>query len=176
MTVTPPGPADVRRVVWSLREAIRVAAREGFGAAMVERAIPGLSLTDRDVEPIAGVRAAVLARDVAVGRLRYYAERARAGGGSWDDVAEACGLSRDDAGRWSRAELAYLHLIEDRPLRPEEEPRWRQPTAGWRCDCCGRQVMDRGPFEAAPYNNETGHAPDCARHTAEIAAYRADPD
>lgn len=132
----------------------------------------------RDVEPIAGVRAAVLARDVAAGRLRYYAERARAEGRSWDDVAEALGLARDDGGEWSRAELAYLHLVEGRALQPDEEQpagRWR-PRLSWRCVSCGQLVTDRGPFEAAPYNNEAGHAPDCVRHTAEITAHRAQWD
>lgn len=166
--------ADARqRAVWSLQQAVRTTAREVFGAAVVERAVAGLSIPDRDVQPLAGVRAAVLACDVAAARVRYYALRARAGGSSWDDVAEALGVGQDDAGQWSRAELAYLHLVEGHSLQPDQQRYW--PTsASWCCGCCEQQVTDRGPFMAAPQDNETGHAPDCARHAAQVAAYRAE--
>lgn len=183
MTTTPPphrndawaGFAETtprERAVWSLQRAIQTAAREAFGAAIVERPIPGFSLPDRDVEPLAGVRAAALARGVAADRLQHYAQQARADGHSWNNIAEALGMEGGD-GQWSQAELAYLHLIEGQPMHPHEErPRQPSPTAHWRCASCGELVTDRGPFEAAPDNNETGHAPDCARHAAEVAAYR----
>ncbi len=167
-------PTPQQRAVWSLQAAIQTVARDAYGAAIVERPIPGFSISDRNVEPIAGVRAAVLARDVAGGRLRHYAELARADGTSWDNIADALGIATGD-GQWSRAELAYLHLIEGRPLQPDDElPRRPQPVARWRCASCGEHVVDRGPFEAAPYNNEDGHSPDCARHAAEVAAYWAE--
>lgn len=186
MTTTPPPPEDRwgglfeesprQRAIWSLQTAIQVAAREGFGAGVVERPIPGFSLPHRDVEPLAGVRAAVLARDVAVGRVREYAQQARADGHSWDDIAEALSVEKVE-GPVHRAEQAYLHLVEDRPLYTEDpDHSWGRsaPVAHWRCGSCGQNVTDRGPFEAAPANNEEGHAADCARHAAEVAAYRAE--
>lgn len=175
MTTMPPVPdgrgggceaTPRQRVVWSLRTAIEVVARDGFGAGIVERRIPGFSGPYRDVEPIAGVRAAVLTRDVAVGRVREYARQARSGGHSWDAIAEAMGIEGGQ-GQWPRAQLAYLHLIEGRWLDGDS-------VVSWWCGCCGERVDDRGPFEAAPFNNETGHAAGCARHAAEVAAYRAD--
>ncbi len=149
------------RAAWSLRRAIEVAAREGFGG---------------EAEPIAGVRAAVLARGVAAAQLRDYAQQARADGHSWDDLAEAMGLEQA-GGPATRGERAYLHLFEDGPLHPDAPGRsWGRAPARWRCGSCGQHVTDRGPFEAAPYNNETGHAPDCGRHAADVAAYRSEWD
>lgn len=173
-----PAASDRERAAWAVQAAIRVAAREGFGAEVVERPIPGLSTVLQDVEPLAGVRAAVLARDVAARQIREYAEQARGDGRSWDDIATALGVEGGE-GSVSRGERAYLHLVEDRPLFTEDPDRsWARsvPVAHWRCASCGEMVTDRGPFEAAPFNNEDGHAPGCARHAAEVAAYRAEWD
>jgi hypothetical protein len=169
------GMSDRERAAWSLRAAIQTAAREAFGAHLVERPIPGLSTVPRDVEPLAGVRAALLARGVAVGQLREYAQQARADGHSWDMIAGALGLEQVE-GPGSRGERAYLHVVEDRPLHTEDPGwRWGSPqVAHWRCSTCDQLVTDRGPFEAAPFNNEDGHAADCARHIREIAAYEAE--
>jgi len=168
---------DRERAAWSLRAAIQTAAREGFGASIVVRPIPGLSTVHQDVEPLAGLRAAVLARNVATRQVRGYAEQARADGHSWDAIADALGLAQVE-GPLSRGERAYLHLVDDRPLHTDDpDYRWsRSPVAHWRCSTCGQYVTDRGPFEAALFNNEEGHAPECARHAAEIAAYRAEWD
>jgi hypothetical protein len=169
------------RAAGSLRVAIQLAAREAFGAGMVERPIPGLSTVHRDVEPLAGVRAAMLAREVAVRCVREYALAARADGRSWDEIAGALGVEQGE-GAVVRGERAYLHLIEDRPLYADDpELSWAQRAAAhWRCGSCNQYVTDQGPFEASPEANEQGHAPGCARHAAEMAAYRrsanSDPD
>jgi hypothetical protein len=162
--------------VWSLQTAIQVAAREAFGARMVERPIRGFSFPHRDVEPLAGGRAAVLARDVAVRRLREYALQARAEGHSWDAIADALGVEQVE-GSGGRGERAYLHVVEDRPLYTEDPDRsWGRsaPVAHWRCSTCDQFVTDHGPFEGAPSNAEVGHDPACARHTREIASYETE--
>ncbi|MCA1696513.1 MAG: hypothetical protein LC749_18320, partial [Actinobacteria bacterium] len=79
---------DRERAAWSLRTVIQVVAREVFGAQMVTRHVPGLSTPLQDVEPIAGLRAAVFARDVATAAVRQYAKQARGAGHSWDDIAK----------------------------------------------------------------------------------------
>lgn len=150
---------DRERAAWSLRSAIQVVAREVFGAQMVTRHVPGLSTPLQDVEPIAGVRAAVFARDVAAAAVRQYAKQARGAGHSWDDIAQGLGLDRVNGPR-TRAQRAYLHLA----------------AAHWRCTSCGALVTDRGPFKAAPDANEKGHATGCARHAAEMATYRQGND
>lgn len=74
-------------------------------------------------DPLAGDRAALLARDVAKGRLLRYAEEARGAGRSWDEVAEALGIeaTEDDE---PRAVQAYLLLVEGRPLPNAEPSSW----------------------------------------------------
>ena len=136
---------DRERAAWSLRTAIQTAAREGFGASIVVRPIPGLSTVHRDVEPSAGLRAAVLARNVATRQVRDYAEQARADGHSWDAVADALGLAQAE-GPLSRGEQAYLHLVAHRPLHTDDPNQWsgRSPVAHWRCSACGQYVSDRG--------------------------------
>ena len=175
--------SDRERAAGSLRRAIQVTAREAFGAEMVARPIvPGFFTPLWDVEPLAGVRAAVLARDVAARRVRDYALAARADGRSWDEIAVALGVERGE-GSVSRGERAYLHLMEGRPLYvddPELSCARPAPAAHWRCASCGQHVTDQGPFEASPDNNEQGHAAGCARHAAEMATYHrnanSDPD
>lgn len=164
------------RAAWSLRTAIRRLAHELFGSALVEIPIEGMTLVSRPGldDPLAGVRAAVLARDVAVAEMRAYAQEARAAGRSWDDVAEALGIEPADDGE-SRAETAYLLLVEQRPL-PSNNPSRYRPSARWACANCGQWITDRGPFGAHPDDREEGHAPGCPRRAAELADYRFEWD
>ncbi|MGH4017930.1 MAG: hypothetical protein ACRDT0_01525 [Pseudonocardiaceae bacterium] len=102
----------------AVHHAVRGVATTLYGAGVeVDREIPGFSLssTVRDVDPVAGVRAAVF--------TRHHAAR----------------LAREYAG-WARG-------------------------AG-----CRQRITDYGPF-GHPDDNEAGHAPDCARHHAEVAAW-----
>lgn len=158
--------------VGALQAAVRAAAVEVFGAARVQTPIEGHVWATREGldDPLAGVRAAVLARGVAVAALRDYAMQARGAGRSWDDVGAALGLaSGPGAGDGPRGEQAYLLLVEGRPL-PEDAPSWsRWLVARWTCAACGQRVTDTGPFEASPLNTEDGHAGDCPRHAAETA-------
>lgn len=166
-----------RRAVWSRREEIRRIARDVYGAQLVETPIEGFQIASRPGldDPLAGLRAAVLARDVAAGQMHTYVETARGAGRSWDDIGEALRIEAGESGA-TRGELAFALVIEGRPL-PERAERsfWSErPRARWTCGSCGQRVVDDGPYEAAPFNNEDGHTPDCARHAAEIAAYRAE--
>lgn len=158
-----------------VRAAIHAVAREAFGSRVVKRPTPGLSTVARDVEPLPGVRAAVLARDVTTGCVRDYAAGARSEGHSWDAIAEALGLEPTDP-LVSRSKRAYLHVVDGRPLHHKDptQPLGSVAVAHWLCASCDQYVTDHGPFDADPASNEEGHAPECARHDAEIAAYRAE--
>jgi hypothetical protein len=158
-----------------VRMAIHAVAREAFGSRVVKHPVPELSSVARDVEPLPGLRAAVLARDIATSCVRDYAHQARAEGHSWDVIAAILGLECTDEPA-SRGERAYLHVVAGRELRTDD-PRqhWGSlPSAHWRCTACDQYVTDHGPFDADPVSNEEGHAPECAHHAAEIAAYRAE--
>ena len=162
--------------MWALRTDIRRVARDVHGAQIVEVLIEGFRSTKPALDdPLAGVRAAVLARDVAAGELLGYAEQARGAGRTWDEVADALGIESTPEGK-PRDEAAYLLLIEGRPLPGDEPSWWRRPTARWTCTSCGQRVIDSGPFESHPDDVEHGHAAHCARRTAAITAFRAQRD
>src|SRR4051794_16909607 len=63
---------------WELQTAIRQVARDVHEAEIVEVPVEGYRLLTMPTldDPLAGVRAAVLARDVAMGELLRYAEQA----------------------------------------------------------------------------------------------------
>lgn len=169
---TTPSPRE--RAAWDVRTDIRLIARDAFGATWTETPIEGFrALTRAGLDdPLAGVRAAVLARNVAAGQMLDYAEAARGAGRTWDDIAHALGIDpeRHDG---PVGELAFGLLVEDRALPRHEPDLWHEPTARWTCTTCSQRVTDRGPYSAHPDDVESGHAPDCARHTADLAAYRA---
>ena len=154
------------RSAWELRNTIRRVAHDVRGAEIAEEPVEGYRvLTTKTLDdPLAGVRAAVLARDVAEGQMLTYAEEARGTGRSWDEVAEVAEALRiesteDDA---PRAEQAYLLLVEGRPLPVAEPPSWwHRPAARWTCTSCGQRVTDHGPFESHPDDVEQGHVSSC---------------
>jgi hypothetical protein len=164
-----------QRAAGELKTAIERVARDVHGAQIVPVPIEGFERATRRTldDPLAGVRAALLARDVAVAEMRAYAELARGAGWSWDDVAEALGIEATEDGE-PRDEQAYLLLIEGRPS-PWIQPSWRhRPTARWTCTSCGRRITDHGPFERHPDDVERGHVESCARRAAALAAYSSE--
>ncbi|MBC3189972.1 hypothetical protein H7X46_02705 [Pseudonocardia sp. C8] len=161
--------AQVRALVWS-------GAVEAFGAVRHEDPIEGYQVLTRSRldNPLAGVTAALVARNAAARQLAEFAESARAAGRSWDEIGAALGLdSAGDGGGRSRAELAFEWLVEGREPQPEPDrwPSFRAPTTSWRCATCGQRVTDRGPYESHPDDNEDGHAEACARHRADVRAW-----
>ena len=158
------------------RRLVRQIAVDVFGAQVVETPIPGFTVITEIAldDPLAGVRAALLLRGVAEAQLYDHARAARGAGRSWDEVGAA--LELPDYEFDARAEVTFAWLVEGREPEPAQQdpvPVFRPPSAWWRCGACGQQVTDRGPYEPHPDDNETGHAPDCARHSADVAAWTA---
>ena len=124
------------------------------------------------VGPLDGIRAALFVRDVAARHVRTYAEQARADGVGWAQIGTALGLA-DKAERTGTpvGEAAWSYVIEGlRPGQVPDDP-WRQHSARWTCGSCGQRVTDRGPFSPHPDDCEQGHARDCARYRAALAAF-----
>lgn len=147
-----------------LRNAIRRAARDAYGAEIVELPVEGFRILTKPTldKPLTGVRAAALARDVArdvsLGELLRYAEQARGAGRSWDEIGEALVIEPTESGE-PRDEQTYLLVIEGRPLAvAEPSPWWHRPAARWTCTSCRRWITDHGPFESHPDDAEQGHA------------------
>lgn len=156
------------RAVWALRRAIQKAAEDLDGATLVEVPISGMRAVTRRMldDPLAGVRAALLARNVAIRELRDYAEQARGVGQTWDDIAEALGLSAEEDDT-PRDERAFLLVVEGGRVRES----FSGPSALWTCSSCGERVIDRGPFDPDPNGAEQGHHQTCKRHNSNRSAY-----
>jgi hypothetical protein len=134
---------------------------DGF-AAITRRALDN---------PLAGVRAAVLARNVAARQLRDYAEQARGAGRTWDEVAEALGIAADED-ETPRDERAYLLLVEGRTgLGDRASAGFHRSSARWTCASCGERITDWGPFGPNPDDMEQGHHQSCERHNGNRSAY-----
>ncbi len=127
--------------------------------------------TVRDVEPLEGARAARDLEIAARGAARDYIRQAREAGHGWDQIAQALGLvpGRDaDQQGATPADTAYTYAAG----RPDTEAPWEPRYFGWTCRSCDQHISDRGLIQG-PADDEPGHAENCPRLTAAIAAWHA---
>jgi hypothetical protein len=124
-------------------------------------------------QPLAAVRAARTVRQEAAGLLGEHIDRARGAGHTWTDLAGALGLTKDaEREGIPDGEAAFCWATTGR-IDGDRGPFWGyEPRRSWRCASCEERVTDHGPFNGNPDDDETGHAPGCARHTADLAAWR----
>jgi hypothetical protein len=129
---------------------------------------PGVAPLPIDaVEPLPSIRAAVFYRNVADGRAREEAAKARGDGATWAEVAAAAGIVDDPEQDRSAAELAYEWAS------PRPSMRFDEVNVYWTCGTCGERVKDHGPLGGShPSDQESGHTEECARHAADIAAWK----
>jgi len=145
--------------------ALRIA--QASGAEIRERPLwPGSYSTVRYAEPLAGIRAAVTARDAAARVVGDYVQRAREDGADWLDIGRALGLENEDREPYDVAVAAYERTAGEGSLS-------RGPAFGFTCGTCGQHVRDNGPYTASPLDCEEGHAGDCSRMAGAVRAYRA---
>src|SRR6266851_1129177 len=161
-------------------EARQTARREAFrlardtGAPIIERPVYSRDKepTVRDVEPLAGARAARDLESAAEGAARDYIRQAREAGHGWDRIGEALGLvpgrGADQEGA-TAADAAYTYAAG----RPDTEAPWRHRSFHWTCRSCDQHIDDRGLIQG-PAGDEPGHAGDCPRLAAAIAAWDAE--
>jgi hypothetical protein len=152
------------------REAIRLA--RDVGAQTVTRPIfPGeREPAVRDVEPLAGARAARDLEAAARGTARDYIRQAREAGHGWEQIGHALGLEpgpgQDGA---TPAESAYTYAAG----RPDTEAPWQPRLFGWTCRSCDQHINDRGLIQG-PADDEPGHAETCPRLAAAVAEWDAE--
>ena len=161
-------------------EARETARREAFrlardtGAPIVQR--PMYSRDNepsvRDVEPLAGARAARDLETAAEGTARDYIRQAREAGHGWDQIGDALGLTpgRDPGHEGATAaDAAYTYAAG----RPDTEAPWRPRSFTWTCRSCDQPITDRGLIQG-PADDELGHAHECSRLAEAIAAWDAE--
>lgn len=168
---TAQGPDDAARDEGrsAIRSAILRMARAA-GAQLHERPIwRDSSSTVQEPDPAAGIRFALMLRGAADNEVGQYIRRAREAGLNWRQVGEilnpALWAAQDDA---DLAAMAFEYVTGAAHRSPYETL-----SFGWDCAACGRTVSDRGPYEAHPADNEHGHAEDCSRLIAAVAAHYA---
>ncbi len=166
---TPAIHADVQAERDACRAAQTTVLRlaEAAGAGIRECPImPGSVITTRLAEPLAGIRAARLVERSALRMIRDYIRYARQEGVSWPAIGEAVGIG-EHYGELASAAFQYAAGPATGLSRP---------LFAFRCGACELIVTDYGPYESHPEDNEHGHAPDCPRMTAVVAAWQADCD
>lgn len=148
-------------------------ARDG-GAQVISRpAFRGAQSTIEDVESLAGLRAA---REIELGArywTRNYIRDAREAGHTWHEIGAALDLTPggevDLAGE-TVAEAAYTYAAG----RPDTETAWCYGRSfAWTCRSCEGLISDFGLCNG-PADDEQGHAEDCARLAATVAAWDAE--
>jgi hypothetical protein len=125
----------------------------------------------RYAEPLAGIQAAQVLTDSAARIRREYTQHARAEGTTWQQIGQPLGLDQGADGKsgYDLGVAAFEHFESGPDI-------WNQSNFHYHCASCGEWITDRGPYESHPEDNERGHAEDCARFAAELAAWQAERD
>jgi hypothetical protein len=172
-------PDDRQDAVRAARNAARnsafTLARETGAGTITRPAYPGSDRTVRDVEPLAGMTASrdleLAARHTALGYIRH----AREAGRSWHQIGTAMHLvpggDAQQAGD-TTAEAAYTYAAGN---PASESARRYGPSFAWTCHACDNTISDHG-LCGSPADDERGHASNCPRLAATIAAWDAQWD
>lgn len=136
----------------------------GEEAAKVRPIFPGAETTARTADPLPALWAAKQLRDLAAAHINRQAQHARSAGHSWQQVGEMLQLPDTDR---STPEAAFEYFTGTGES-------YSTPTFGWRCPDpgCGNMITDYGPYNYHPDDCESGHAPTCTRHAADLAAWQ----
>src|SRR5215471_15737188 len=157
------------------RDAFQLARSTGASTVMRPMSRGENEPTVRDVEPLAGARAARDLELAAKGTARDYIRHAREAGHGWQRIGEALGVSPNadaDQTGMTVAEAAYTYAAGS-PYTDTAARYGRSFT--WTCPSCDRAVSDRGQI-AGPADDEQGHAGGCSRLAEAIAAWNAELD
>lgn len=154
-----------------VRRAVRkVAERQSPGSFTNKPLYKGDPWPNRVPTATAQLQALVTLRGHLDNAIYFAAREARGEGTTWKELAQLLDITDSDG--VSAAEAAWDSLVES--SRPGGH-NWglTRPYFGYTCVSCQKSITDYGPFESHPEDNERGHAEDCARFRAELAAWRA---
>jgi hypothetical protein len=161
--------AEVR---WTARrETLRLARDAGAGLVTRPMFRTDKESTVRDVEPLAGGRAARDLELAARGIARDYIRQAREAGHGWDQIGQELGIVPGGEAQHdglTAGDAAYTYAAG----RPDTEAPWQPRFFHWHCASCDQLVSDRGLI-GTHADNETGHAGNCARLAASLAEWTA---
>ena len=155
----------VRR--WAWRAVLGIVLESGgrIAARPIFRDKPDLDLTVADADSMSGLEAATKLASAVRRLILDYARQAREDGHSWQEVGVALGIKPVDDSGVSVADAAYDYAAGT--------PGFGRASFAWVCSVCRGTVIDRGPQAGHPADTEEGHADDCRRLAAGIAAWNA---
>lgn len=139
------------------------------GTHVHEREIaPGYGITAPDTEPLAGIGFALMLTDAARHEIHRYVRRAREDGAYWRQIGTALRLQHEaEEGGGDLGEVAFEYAAG--PPAQRFDRLWFH----WRCPSCQQTITDYGPYNGHPDDDEHGHAENCQRRAAAVAAYEA---
>lgn len=157
---------DAATITRLVEQAVRAAVPP---ADIVERPVwPGAASSWPQPTPMAGFRAAQQVARLAEAQVHKYAKELRGEGVSWRELADLMDIPWSDD--WSRPERAF-ELVAG----PDDGSAWSSgPSVYWHCGGpagCGKHIVDRGPYNGHPRDDEDGHDDGCRRLAAEIDAH-----
>jgi hypothetical protein len=94
-----------------------------------------------------------------------YVRQAREDGHPWQEIGMALGFRAGIDSAVSVADAAYDYAADTAGFG--------RVSFAWVCSACRSTIIDRGPQAGHPADIEEGHADDCRRLAAEIAAWNA---
>lgn len=159
--------SDTRAQVRSAIESLLVDEHgtDAIGHAPIS---PGLSFeVPHPTNYLDGVDAALRVGRVAEAIAREYALKARGQGTSWREIATALGITVETA---SDPSMAAFRWVAPEPSQPFD-----RIITWWECTSCGSRISDSGSH-GHPDDEEEGHASDCVRHNAAMAAWEEERD
>lgn len=141
------------------------------GGEVVHRSVfrdrPDLNLRITGAEPMAGLRAATALKMATRRLLLDYVRYAREDGYPWREIGVGLGYSDDPDTGTSAAVAAF-------DFAAGTTSAWR--SFAWTCQHCHATIIDRGPEAGRPADCEDGHADNCTRLAAAVAAWNASWD
>lgn len=154
------------------RREVLALARDAGAQTITRPAFRGSHAHVRDIEPLAGMRAA---RNLEIGARQTahdYIRTAREAGHTWHDIGAAMRLQpggdAQQAGH-TLAEAAYTYAAGS----PDTETARRYGRSfTWRCPSCDQAISDQG-LCSGPADDEHGHDAGCRQLAAAIAAWNA---
>jgi hypothetical protein len=140
------------------------------GAQVISQPVwPGTFSVPDYAEPSSGLRIARALESAAASVTRDYARYAREAGLTWHEIGAELGLGSDSSDRGTSVGDAAFNFAAN--VSDYGVGRLGAPTFPWTCPECGKLIYDHGPSAGAPPEQEPGHASDCRRMAADIAAW-----
>jgi hypothetical protein len=141
------------------------------GAKVITRPLSAGAAT-RDVEPVAGMRAARDLEQAAHHLTLNYIRQAREAGCTWYDIGTELNLTTSYRGTGSTAKGAFSYAVGDRGTNHAGS---YDPSVIWTCFACDSTISDVAT-DLSPAGNERGHTDDCPRLQADIDTWDAEWD